>query len=282
MTTIDRLRAKVLKQVFKITCIKNLYQIRHLRVLVNYLLVSLVALFIAVLRSDILLVLGPLIYGYLHLITSYKYSSTLISPVMNLSKNKSIFFMVFLELLSLKYFYSCVVNILLAFWFPTVLSGSTLSLIFLLLLYIKHDANKNIINKTIFIILGIFIMCISWAEPLNFVSMTLFAHNWIAFVAWLKFSRDKRNFMVCIFAFLIFALIHILVLAGVFDSFFMLFEESFWMISSGQEIGWLLALGPTMKLSGEEAYVCILLDFLFTTLFGLSHTGKMCIKIIHL
>lgn len=209
--------------------------------MVSYLLVSLFALFVAVLRSDILLVLGPFIYGYLHLITSYKYSSTLISPAMNLSKKQKhilygLFGITFIEVilqLCRKYF--------IGFLVPNGFIGLTLSLIFLLLLYIKHDANKNIINQVIFIFLGFCIMYISWAEPLNFVSMTLFAHNWIAFVAWLKFSRDKKNLIVCICALLIFAIIHILVLAGVFDSFFMLFEKFFWMISSGQEIGWLLA-----------------------------------------
>lgn len=241
MTIIDQLRAKCLKRVLKIAFVKRLYQAKHLRILVGYLIITSLALSIAVFRSDILLILGPLLYGYLHLVTSYKYSSVLISPTMSLSqKQKNILYgllgITFIEIMLQVYR-----KLFNGFLVPNGFVGLVLSLIFLSFLYLKHGIANNFLKKIIFISLGIAIICFSWEEPLIFVSMTLFAHNWIAFVAWIKLSKDKNNLLVSILGLLIFTIIHTLVLTGVFDSYFTLFEEYFWGISGDQEVGWLLA-----------------------------------------
>lgn len=241
LTIIDRLRARFLKQLFKISKLRILYQSRHLRLFVGYVCTVLAFLLIAIIRSDMLLVLGPMVYGYIHLITSYKYSSMLVSPIVVLSQKQRLILygllgVTFVEIL-LQIYRKFNPDILI----PNGITGVTLSFIFLIYCYFENGLRKHLYKKIIFISLGMGIIYVSLKEPLNFVSMTLFAHNWIAFLAWFKFSKDRNNLRVAIWGFILFFLVHVLVITGVFDSYYNLFQDSFWVISGEQEVAWFLA-----------------------------------------
>ncbi|MGI4991878.1 hypothetical protein ACRXCV_04575 [Halobacteriovorax sp. GFR7] len=239
---IDRLRAIILKYAFRVKGLKSLYISRDKRIFSSYVVLSFFSMALSVLRPDMLLIFGPLIYGYWHLISSYKYSSCL-----NNSSNQSsniqryiiygLIAITFLEMclrFYVRYFNS---DILL----PNGFIGLTLSIIYFFILFICYGSFKQIKSFLACFLIGISILFLAWNEPLNFVSITLFGHNWIAFIFWFKFSRSKKNLKVAIYSFLIFILFHLFVLYGVFDSYYYLYEEHFFVKSGYQKFAWILA-----------------------------------------
>ena len=82
---LDRVRAWLLRQSLQLSILRQIYRSTWLRLGTSFLLMTSIYLFFALRRPDILLVWGPLVFGYLHLVASYRFmnAKSLHSPSTN-------------------------------------------------------------------------------------------------------------------------------------------------------------------------------------------------------
>lgn len=241
MNHLDMIRSRVLQFVFQVPYSQKIYQSRHIRIQCGFILTTMTSLMIAILRPDMLLVMGPMIYGYWHLTTSYKYSSFLADPKLKISKKQryTLYILAVITCLEvLLHLYQKIQGTVLT---PNAFLGLTLSAIYFIYLFIKQGPLKRLPQFLILLTITVGIIYLSWEEPLNFISISLFTHNWVAFLAWIKFSKDKKNSYSAYKGLLIFAVIHAIVLSGFFDSYLVIFNDYYWGISGHQNVSWILA-----------------------------------------
>jgi hypothetical protein len=132
-------------------------------------------------------------------------------------------------------------------------------------IFIFYLLNTRLLHKKyilMMIVVNFLILRRAWDEPLNFVSATLFAHNWMAFAYWILTAKDKTNRQVAIVATFIFAIIHALVITGQLDHMFAFQSEGSLLAANIDGTTWILSPWSNNPLVGQRALV------LYT--FGLS------------
>ena len=240
-TQLDHLRAVVLRVTMKSSCLREIYCDRSYRLSLSYILLSAIYLFLSLKYSVVLLILGPLLLGYPHLVASYRFVQKSAFGLSLRLKTTAVFrFLIFLTASSLfiRFALPNYVNL------PQLPYGAweiLLSLSVLAIIKIKLNSVFDILVAAMTLLLTAGVLSLAWYDPLAFVGIALIFHNWVAFGHWFLAAKDFKNRAVAFSATLIFALIHLVVLFGFFDASISFPEISFLSEQSFGVRGWILA-----------------------------------------
>lgn len=166
---------------------------------------------LAVLRPELLLAFGPLIFGYPHLIASYRFTPELKS------------YGLFLGMTAL-----AVGLHVSKFGAPLPFGVWQIVVATLTLMIVRRGSWWAILVCAVLVKLA-------WMEPLMFVGFSLLLHNWVAFFYWIKVSKTRARRHSAVLATLLFLVIHVLVLSGRLDGhvhFADNTENTAWMLAS--------------------------------------------------
>jgi hypothetical protein len=156
----------------------------------------------ALARPDLLLISGPLLFGYPHLIASFRF----IRPNM-----------------AYLFFTLTLVCILGRLFLTTQIPFGVWQIIiaFLGLCIIKwRNMNTPIATLLFTLIFCLGLIGLAYLEPIMFIGGSLIVHNWIGFFYWMRASSNLKRKKIAISCFFLFLMIHVSVLNGQFDSYF--------------------------------------------------------------
>lgn len=226
---LDTARARLLASTLQYRWVRTIYVSSPLRLGASFLFLCAVYLPVALRRPDLLLVFGPLLLGYPHLIASYRFLQT--QP----------------RLMGLRPF--------VFFSLVTAASTSTRLLTRLFGLIpemplgawelLAATATAIIVRPRILPMLACGVVAYglwrcSWQEPLIFAALALLAHNWIAFFVWIR-EADGWSRITAIASATVFGAVHLLVFAGSTDFMMPLTKPSLFATLQAQNTGALLA-----------------------------------------
>ena len=248
IVSLDRLRSKLLKAALSNPFTRTLYSHRHLRLAVTYFFTCLLCVPLSLMRPDLLLLIGPLIYGYIHLFSSYFYC-------LKRGSHSTLFRFKLFSGLTLFFILSKLIGAQLLFPDHLLPLGAMELILISFGFFIIVIKEKRLNLKTLGILIGLnsLILPYAWNNPLKFVSLTLFTHNWIAFFFWIKKARDKENLLTALAALSFFMIFNALVLTGSLDFFFVanLTHEN--LQTNSQATSWLLNPWTTDGIDGQRA-----------------------------
>lgn len=252
---LDRARVASLRFTLKFELLRLIYCDRALRLGLNYLILCALYLAISLRFSIVLLVLGPMLLGYPHLIASYRF---LQNPKLNLKTgwDTTRIFQVFLILT----LFSLAIRFLGPHLGPLpTLPYGTWEIVLSLTLFTILKTSLNSLRAFLpmaltFAVIGA-VLTLSWKSPLAFVGIALIFHNWVAFGHWIFSAKDAKNRWVALAATLIFALIHIFIFLGFFDSWISISQFNFLSSQSFEVRGWTLAPWSNEPIMWDRAVV---------------------------
>ena len=235
----DQLRFKAIRPLLKYKIFQGLYTNSAFRLFIGFIIIGAVNLVVAFKRPDLLLVFGPIIYGFFHLIASYHF----VQPRENLNTyhefKKDFTFL----------FYGTFVFVLLNSIFDETsllkaLPNGFLEIVFISLSYLYLSIRK----KTFFswVLLGVLLInCLilyyAWFNPLVFIGATLFLHNWVAFFYWLLRVKNRANLLTAITATFAFGFVHYMVAYGYWDQFINFNKDNMLLTANIHAVSWILA-----------------------------------------
>lgn len=237
---LDLLRIAALRLMMRNQLLRQIYSDRAARLGFNFLLLSGLYLIVSLKWSIVLLILGPMLMGYPHLVASYRFlQKPNIRFGLRFNTAQVFRFFVFLTAVSLciRYVGSQFSRI------PQLPYGSwelLLSVAALGLIKIKINSFRNIFVVLMTLLIVGLVLNAAWNFPIAFVGFALIFHNWVAFGHWLL-AADNKNKIVVLFATLLFALIHIFIFTGFFDSWISFPKISSLSSTSFAANGWTLA-----------------------------------------
>lgn len=210
-SALDRLRQVFLRNTLKYSFLNSVF--RHYVKRTTYG-ISFWTVFIfplAIVRPDFLLLFGPLVFGYPHIIASYRflYSRDLVTL-----KNKNHLFTLFFAMTALTIFIYAYRMSFEAI--PFGLWQQALAIVALAAAYFI-----GIFKSRVVLALGSLIAAASawfaWHEPLLYVGAVLILHNWAAYIHWIFTCKTKKHRNIAIISTIIFAILHAVVLSGIID-----------------------------------------------------------------
>jgi len=241
LTHLDHLRAIVLRVTMKSSFLRQIYLDRSNRLSLSYILLSIIYLFVSLKYSVVLLILGPLVLGYPHLVASYRFAQkSALGLTLRWNTTTILRFFIFLTASSLfiRFVLPKLVNL------PQLPYGTweiLLSLSALAVVRIKLNSVFDVLVAVMTLLLTAGVLKLAWHDPLAFVGIALIFHNWVAFGHWFFAAKDFKNRAVAFSALVIFALIHLVVMLGFFDASISFPEINFLSDQSFGVRGWVLA-----------------------------------------
>ena len=239
--SLDRLRIAALRIFMKSQILRQIYCDRANRLGFIFLLLSGLYLVISLKWSVILLVLGPMLLGYPHLVASYRFLQRP-NLKMKLRLSAKQVFRIFLFLTGVSLFIRFVLAKLS--FFPELPYGSweiLLAVMALGLIKIKINSFRNILLVLLTLLIVGFVLNLAWFYPIAFVGFALILHNWVAFGHWYLAAKDFKNRIVVVLATGLFAAIHVLIFKGFFDAWISFPVFDFLASHSFEASGWILA-----------------------------------------
>lgn len=222
--SLDSIRVNFLRLTLRLHFLRKLYSQTHSRLATGMILSTIVYLPIAFFRPDLLLAFGPLIFGYFHLVASYRFTSYL--------KTYGVFVAVTL------------VAVALHLTDPGLTPFGVWQIVVATMTFILTGlVSKTIHLKQIgiaIIVCGVMIS-LAWAEPIMYVGGTLILHNWIAFIYWIKNSTTNKRKLTAFISTVLFFVIHVLVFSGTLDFLIPMQDGIVTFKDSTQTTGWYLA-----------------------------------------
>lgn len=211
-TQLDRIRQMFLRGALKYSFLNSVF--RHYVTRTSYGITFWTFLIfpIAIVRPDFLLLFGPLVFGYPHIIASYRflYAREAVSL-----KNKTRLFALF--------FVATVLTIFIYAFrmqFDSIPFGMWQQAIALMALTIAFFI--GIIKSRIHYVAGVLVAGASaWFagyEPLIYMGAVLILHNWAAYIHWIFTCKTQTRRRVAVVSTFIFAALHAVVLSGAIDS----------------------------------------------------------------
>jgi|GEM_PF-2213644 len=234
----DRIRIAVLRLVLHLPWFAHAYRTRPLRLTCGFLLSSILTFPVALASPEILLIGGPLVFGYVHLVASYrivsKDASSALLPVARL----------FGVLLGATLF-SVLCQLILneTSFFKSLPYGIWEALIATLLFQLvsRLGGRWKIWRACNSLLVFGLLASVANSDPLAFVGIALILHNWIGFFYWLTRAKTWSDRSAAGFAMLIFGILHVLVAKGTFDGLLSLQNHDNFLNLEKKNTAWLLA-----------------------------------------
>lgn len=229
---LDRARQYVLRFSLRNNWMRQMYSNYESRTLFGFLFWSVTVFPVALLRPDILLVIGPLIFGYPHLLASYRFLFD--------RENQQTFLRARLFLLFLAATVCTIVLYQYRSSYPSIAFSVWPSIVALGVLISAHGMGLRKGKKALFVGSLIAVSCAlsAWYEPIYYAGAILMIHNFIAFIHWLVSCRKTDQRFVAIFSTFVFLLIHVVVLLGGVDLWIHSARLYDWKI---EDMAWFLA-----------------------------------------
>lgn len=238
---LDRLRVALLRVILKNSILRHVYRDRALRLGFNFVALCILYLTVSSKWPILLLVTGPLVFGYPHLVASYRF---LQKPKVKLRlgwSSPDVFrLFVLLTLISLGIRFVAPLFIKT----PQVPYGTweiLLSVSALGIVRLKLNSIRPILVAALTVLSIGAVLKVAWIDPLAFVGIALIFHNWVGYGHWYLAAPDAKTRIVVVTSTLIFALIHYLVFAGFLDPLISISDVRFLSTRSFEVSGWTLA-----------------------------------------
>ncbi|MFM8316285.1 MAG: hypothetical protein ACKOA8_18560 [Deltaproteobacteria bacterium] len=211
--------------------IRSIYLNCARRLTATFLVLTAIYFPLAVRWPKLILILGPLLFGYSHLLASYCGIGTAVN------RPKTRFFL----LLSLGTLFAFAGKLVVRNALFEIPFGSSDVMVSVLVLLLVHASSHSFSFYKILVctLLNALILTFAWQEPLWVVGGILIVHNWVAFFYWIRSSRTLDRKLTAFFALAVFAILHWTVARGFFDSFFPAFDPE--MMNGTEITGWYLA-----------------------------------------
>lgn len=225
---LDFFRASCLKLILKSHLLRGMYLQCSTRLSVGYFLTLVFYFPISVVRPDILLLSGPLIFGYPHLIASFRYVQKM-----------SVGLFAILTLICILGHVSGIGSTILselpfgAWQILVAMAG------LLFFNYFSKSFSSALIILSLLLSGGL--LYLAFLDALIFVGGMLILHNWIGYFYWIMASKTKSRRMASVAALIVFTLIHYVVLIGSVDSFFPATSAQINFPGDTQATAWYLA-----------------------------------------
>jgi hypothetical protein len=229
---LDRARQNILRLTLRSNWLAKTYQNYESRNVSGLLIWTLIIFPMALLRPDILLVAGPFVFGYPHVVASYRY---LFLRQKFYEKYRSRLFLIFsiftvitIAIYQSQAFFS---EISFAVWPP---------LLAILALLTAHVTGLQRSKKLFWFgaLIGLGFAFFAWQEPLLYAGAILMIHNFTAFAHWIASSRDLKRRNFAIISTILFLAVHVFVLSGGVDTWLQATRLQDWKIES---TAWFLA-----------------------------------------
>jgi hypothetical protein len=240
--SLDFFRVSFLRFSLKPRLLRSLYTKTHTRLAFGFLVSILFYLPIAFLWPQWLLSFGPLIFGYPHLISSYRFTPEF--------RNYGLLILMTALAVALHVFK---VGSPLPFGVWQIVVAT------LTLLIVQR---MNPLRALLAISICGVLVKLAWIEPLIFVGASLLLHNWVAFFYWIKVSKEKARKNIAILAMMIFLVINLVILGGFLDSWIPATDGVITFAGPSENTAWMLASWSS------DAHVWY--RFLVLYVFGLS------------
>ncbi len=225
--TLDYWRASLLRLTLRSQTLREIYQWSHLRHSSALFLQTLIYLPLAFARPDLLLVFGPLIFGYTHLIASFRFTPT--------HAQRSFWTLALVTAV-------CIALHLSQITLPTLGQlpfGSWQMLCATFALIIVEPLNW----PRRWLALGVcaLFLRLTWQQPLVSVGGMLLLHNWVAFLTWIKLAPAGKRKQAALLSTCLFLVVHLLVLFGFFDTWIPREAHGVNFPGQSQRTAWLMA-----------------------------------------
>ncbi len=210
----DTCRTWILRRTLRVPLLRKIYIERSLRLFFGFTFFTLCYFPAALYRPDLLLVFGPLLLGYPHLIASYRYVQA-----KDVSTNEGkfhwihFFALMTLAALALKFLFQklkLLPDLPYGAW-EIIAVATALSLLTVVTKAFNWKA------LLLCLVLNLTLLKLAWWEPLIFVASILIVHNWVAFAFWVAAAKGFQEKLSALGATLIFGVLHYFVFTGVFD-----------------------------------------------------------------
>ncbi len=205
--TLDRLRVSALRILLRSPALRAVYRNTGTRLFAGFLLSCAIYLPFALRRPDVLLWLGPLLFGYPHLMASYRFLDGNDAHERIASLKPFVYFALVTAL-------SFLLNEATRGYLPELPFGVwELGAAFVAACFAR--------TRPLFVAGagGFLLWKFAWHDALLFTAFALLFHNWVAFFVWVFKARgQERNWALA--ATLIFGLVHLAVFGGLCDRFF--------------------------------------------------------------
>lgn len=223
--SLDSCRVSLLRLTLKPKILRALYSQTHTRLAAGLLVTIACTLPLAFLRPELLLAFGPMIFGYPHLIASYR-----ITPELKC-------FALFLVMTALA------IALHLAQIGPPLPFGVWQIVVATLTLMIVRRGQWMSVGLAL-VVCAVMVK-LAWLEPLMFVGGSLLLHNWVAFFYWIKVSRNSLRRKVAVLSTVLFFVIHYLVLNGSLDAWIPMIDGQVQFMGNVENTAWMLASWST-------------------------------------
>jgi hypothetical protein len=237
---LDYLRFALLKLLMNSRSLHHLYAVRHIRLFLRFSFLTVITFPIALFFPTILLIGGPVIFGYIHLIASYRYSGEYLNrPKPYLNRNTAFKIFAITTVGSILMRLTLEKTPLLQDIPFGVWEASVATLLLILVSWIaKQLTFKRLLTSIL--LLGAVIYCAN-LDPLIFIGAVLFIHNWIAMIYWIFAARTRNDKIAACCSTLVFGILHYIVIRGSLDHFIHFHLADSIFKSEIQTTGWILA-----------------------------------------
>lgn len=210
----DLIRARFLKETLQFSFFRHFFHSRSNRVMILFLLATLFYLVTSSFFPLWVLLIGPVIWGIPHLISSLRYSSLSFDDT---AKRKLISFQfciwafIFIYRISADVFRQ---NIFLS-EYPLLLESVCLIVSFVYQIHLYQKISAKIITSSLLFSL---ILVSTYFYPIRTALTALIGHNYLPLIAWYKSCQDNKDLKVFMISSVIYILISILIYFGGADS----------------------------------------------------------------
>jgi hypothetical protein len=210
---IDRWRADILRYLLKINYINNLFYNRSQRIFFRFNLYVIIAFILSWTFPLWILIIGPIVFGIPHIVASFRFlqNGILILEKANLK----------IKVFKMGIFISAILLMirLLKIDFVDKQSINFLELVgtALFVFYISFISSAKRFIKLGPILIFAVILILSQFYSLQLIGFLILFHNLIPFIYWLRIVKDKENFKIALWALMVFIVLSILIMGGIFD-----------------------------------------------------------------
>lgn len=222
LANLDLIRAKLLKETLKFSLLHSLFHSRPTRVLILFLSAAVFYLVTSSFFPLWVLLVGPILWGLPHLISSLRYSSLSFSDQARkklFAFQFCIWAMVFTYRITVDILHQ---NIFLA-EYPLLFEAICLLASFIFQLHLfKNISSKIILSSLLF---SIFLVA-TFYYPIQTALTALIGHNYLPLIAWYKSCQDRADLKVFMLSAATYILSSFCIYFGVFDPLYSLYSPT--------------------------------------------------------
>lgn len=234
LQSLDRVRAASLGLVLRgRPRLARLYRSRPRRLLLLYFFSLIFSLGVALLAPLWALFLGPMIYGFPHLLQSARYSSELVASPARFMRGLAVLFALLASLRLLQDFGPTLIS--LNEPFPSAWEAFSLLALCLWAFVCGRGRTWGAREAMGLVLAGVF-LALTWSYPLIVLGALILVHNAVAFAVWVRLAPAGADRRVALGASLVFCAVTAAILGGVFAPIYQIYRPALNLSFVGLEL----------------------------------------------